>query len=160
MRHFFEQGWRVGFIREEEMLSPVLFFERLDLSHDILSWQAPVMVKVALSVIAEGAPAPIAPASGQIRKNANRYEVAVQRQAIEVRKRKRRGLLRVDFLIHLDAGGIAIHQVGYRCQASLTAQRFKEPEQGMFPLVHERGFKDLGEQSRMIGKLFRKSGAD
>ena len=30
----------------------------------------------------------------------------------------------------------------------------------MFPLVHDRGVKDLGEQSRMIGELFLKSGDD
>ncbi len=131
----------------------VLFLERLDLPNYIGRRHTPVLVKVALPVIAERTPPPIASPGCQIGKNADRNEIAVQGQPVEIGKRERRRFLGVDLFVDMDPTFIAIDEIGNLVKCSLSAERLKEPEQGMLALVQDRRVKDRGEEPLMAWEL-------
>ncbi len=156
LTHFLQQRRRIRFIGKEKVDGVVFGLERFDLSDHLSRRQAPVLIEIALAMIAERASPPVTAARCQIGKNADGNEVAVQRQSVEIGERERGRLLRVDFLVEVDSGLIAIDQVGNLFQPSLTAQRLEEPEQRVFALVHDRGVEDLGEEPLTVRQLLLK----
>ena len=109
------------------MLRLVFFFQCLDLFDDLMGRHAPILIKVPLAMIAEGASAPVASSGGQVWKNTDRHEIAVQRKAVEIGEGERRRFFSMDFLIYLDAFGGPIDQVRHTCDRPLAGQRFQKP---------------------------------
>ena len=75
----------------------------MHLFDDLLHRHAPILIEVALAMVAERAAAPITATRRQVGNDQLRHEVAVQRQAIEVRQRERGRLFGVDFGIPVNA---------------------------------------------------------
>ena len=135
------------------MLGVIFLLERLDLPDHLVRRHAPVLVEVALPVIAEGAPAPVAAARGEVRQDPDRHEVAVQREPVEIRQRQRRGLLGVDLGVDADPSLVTIDEVGHLGQLPLPSQRLQEPQQRVLPFVQNRGVEHGGEEPRVPGEL-------
>ena len=135
------------------MLRLVFVLQRLHLLNDILSRQAPILVEIALTMIAEGAPSPVATARGQVREDPHRHKVAVQREAIEIRQRERRHLLGINLSIHMDAGLIPVDEIGHRRFVALTAEGFEQPEQCVLPFVQNRRVEDAPEKHVVLGQF-------
>ena len=103
LRDLLEQRRRIGFIGEEEMAALILVPQRLDLFDHLLRRHPPILIEVALAMVAERAAAPIAAARRQVGNDQLRHEVAIQRHPVEVRQRQRGRLLGVDFGIPVNA---------------------------------------------------------
>ena len=152
-RHLLEERGRIGLVGEQEMLAAVFLLERLDLLDDLAGRHPAILVEIALPMVAEGAAAPVAAARGEIRKDAHRHEIAVERKAVEIRQRQRRRLFGIDLRVDVDARGIAVHEIGHRRLVPLAGQRLEQPQQRVLALVHDGRVEHLPEESLVLRQL-------
>ncbi len=103
LRHLLEQRRRIGFVGKEKMAALILVPQCLNLFNDLLNRHAPILIEVALAMVAERAAAPIAAARRQVGNDQLRHEVAVQWQSVKVRQGQRGCFFRVDFGIPVNA---------------------------------------------------------
>ncbi|MCG3774888.1 MAG: hypothetical protein JW395_1713 [Nitrospira sp.] len=142
-RQLTEQGRRIGLVGEVEMPRPVLVTEIGDVCQNVLNLLRPVAGRIAFAMLAELAAAPITTPRRQIGQELCRHEVFMERQAVEIRRRQGRHVLRKAGGRHMYAGGVLIYGVGYVSQTPLRPHRRDQLHKGRLPFIDHSAVEQL-----------------